>query len=66
MNYDHFILISQKCLQMVRKPLGFSLFPTRDSAMPKTLINPVEIHYFEMLKMKETFWDSMFVITVHI
>ncbi len=28
---------------MMRKPLGFSLFPTRDSAMPKNLTKPVEI-----------------------
>ena len=32
---------------MVRKPLVFPLFPTRDSAMPKILINLLEIDYFQ-------------------
>ena len=36
--------------KMMRKLLGFSLFPTRDSAMPKTLIKPVENELFGRTK----------------
>ena len=57
----HSGVISKKWLQMVRKPLVFPLFPTRDPAVPGTLIRPVEMDCFEMLKLKEIFWKLDYV-----